>query len=323
MKKREFTKFTAIALSAIMMLGSSIAALASDPVTSGSVSGNGINEGHVERQVIDVVLPAVPEDSTVFQYTMDLERLIEETQAAKYAGVTLADNTGVYFSVSGNKFSSESDALTVENRSSVSVNLTVEVAASEATTDATLVSQNSFAGTDPQLYLALKVGDNTTPLEAGKTVSDTVSIAGVSDNFVLTVVSGNYVYGVKDTGTAPWATADFSLVGAANVASAKDVTAPTLTVTWRYSDASALEDCTVTYNSKTSTWWIGKSATEGFGNDATVDVTINGKAVTSNLSNGWVTVTWKDFVAAGGANADEFNIVVTADGKKYANTFTW
>lgn len=76
---RKTKRMLAIALAATMVFGSSLTAFADEPVTSGGTDGSGTSEGHVEKELINVVLPTVPSGSTPFAYTMDPERLIQET----------------------------------------------------------------------------------------------------------------------------------------------------------------------------------------------------------------------------------------------------
>lgn len=326
MQRKKLARFTAVALAAIMTLGSAITALAGD-ATSGTTTGEGTNEGHLDRQVVKVVLPTVSEDSTMFAYTMDLERLIQETDGKKYGAATFPDesvDTGVYFNVSGN-FANESEALMVRNESSVSINLTVEVEASEAETDVALVSSNSFTGDDAQLYLALKVGTEETPIVAGEKVSSTVTIDGIASNFTVDVVSGNYVM-APVASPAAWKTESFSLAGAASEASAEGLTAPTLTVTWRYDDpsgkagtASVLKYQTVNY--------LALRGEDGaaFTGNAT-SVIVNGVDLTEKASfiSGYVAVKASDLTAAGisVASGATLNVMYTVDAVQYKASFT-
>lgn len=329
MQRKKLARFTAVALAAIMTLGSAVTALASDVATSGSVSGNGTNEGHLDRQVVDVVLPVVSADSTMFAYTMDLERLIQETNHEKYGSVTFpaADaDTGVYFNVSGN-YANTSESLTVINRSSVSVNLTVEVEASDDTTDVTLVSSNSSLATtdEAQLYLALKVGTQETPVVAGDKVSSTVTMGGIASNFKVGVISGNYVYQPIDS-PAPWKTATFCLTGAASEASAEGLTAPTLTVTWRYDDPTGVAGTARVLKYQNVTYLALKGA-EGAAFDANAtSVTVNGVDVSdkATLISGNVAIKASDLSAAGisVATGSVLNVKYTVDGTQYMASYT-
>ena len=102
-----------------------------------------------------------------------------------------------------------------------------------------------YKESDPELYLALMVDDTTTVLEAGKTATKTVTIAGIDSNFETTYdgVKEEYKYTVKSN-PAAWNTSSFYLTGVASKASAKGVTVPKLTVTWSYKDPAAVVDNT-------------------------------------------------------------------------------
>ncbi len=326
MHKKKLARFTALALAAIMTLGGAITALASD-ATSGTATGDGINEGHLNRQVVKVVLPTVSADSTMFEYTMDLERLIQETDGAKYGDATFpaaANDTGVYFNVSGN-YANTSESLKVTNESSVSINLTVEVEASEAASDVALVSSNSFTGDDAQLYLALKVGTEETPIVAGEKVSTTVTIDGIADNFKVDVVSGDYVYAPIDS-PAAWKSASFCLTGAANEASAEGVTAPTLTVTWRYDDPSGVVGTANVLKYQNASWLALKGVDNASFETNATSVVVNGVDVTANASliSGYVAVKASDLTAAGisVAKGATLDVTYTVNGTRYKASYT-
>ncbi len=240
-------KILAIVLATSMMLGSSITALADG--TSGGTNGEGSSEGHVDKKVINVVLPTVPEASTPFAYTMDPERLITATSAAKYAeGTTFPEaegDTGVYFLTDTNTYANTSNTLQAINKSSCDITLTVKVKTTQksekditlATAKDTLTA-TADGVTSPLLYLGLKVGTGTTVV-SGTEQTITKTIAGSDDNYEVAVADGAYVYQVKSTAT-DWKAINLSMEGAVGEASvAADTTAPTLNVTWSYAEAAS------------------------------------------------------------------------------------
>lgn len=137
----------------------------------------------------------------------------------------------------GTVYDSKSEKLEAKSMSSADVNLIVEVAASDDANIELVDTKPGSDANDAQLYLALVVGDDTTVIKSGETVSKEVAIAGVDSNFKATwdSTSEKYVYSVVDN-PSDWNTASFYLTGVASNASAKDVTVPTLTVTWKYED---------------------------------------------------------------------------------------
>lgn len=80
--------------------------LPSEDPNSGTITGTGTSEGHVEKKATKVVLPVENTDyeSTTFSYIMDPECLISGTSGGKYpddATFPAADSdTDVYFQTS-------------------------------------------------------------------------------------------------------------------------------------------------------------------------------------------------------------------------------
>lgn len=250
-------KILAAALAATMVFGSSLTAFAEDPVTSGGSDGAGASEGHLEKEVLNVVLPTVPDGSTPFNYTMDPERLIRETEGAKYAeGTTFPEaegDTGVYFQTAEKTYANKSNVLQAINKSSCDVKLSVTVKTTQNTAKDIALATTSAVATEgtPNLYLGLAVGTTKTPVTASAQTVDKV-IAGTPGNFETTVVTNDsgvksYAYQEKADATT-WKAMNISMEGAvSNLAIAADATAPTVNVTWAYAkatteDGTAAED---------------------------------------------------------------------------------
>lgn len=250
---RKTKKMMALVLAASMVLGSSAVTFAAEgdaatPGGTGSVSGSGAVEGHVNKEVLNVILPTVPSgQASAFAYTMDPERLIQGTDAAKYAEGTVfpdADtDTGVYFLTDVNTYSNESNTYQVINKSSCDVDLTVKVKATQnSAKDITLAASNGVSTTAPELYLGLKIGSSEQAVSATEaTVSKT--LAGNRDNFIITVDtkedgSKEYAYKEKDS-TSGWKAMNISLTGTVSKLDiASDTTAPTVDVTWSWAKAA-------------------------------------------------------------------------------------
>jgi len=241
-------RFLAAFLVATMVIGSSLTAFAEGPVTSGGTEGEGSPEGHVNKHIISVTLPTINEGATPFAYTMDPERLVNETNAAKYAeGSIFTDDAkanGVYFTTATNKYDDKSIELKAVSQSSADVKLIVEVETEASTNDIPLVDEapalsGDNAVTDPQLYLALKVADTTKAVKSDEKVTFETTIAGKDANFQTEVESGNYVYKAKTGDDITWNEATIQMSGVVSKASAEGLTAPTLKVTWKYEDPAA------------------------------------------------------------------------------------
>lgn len=242
---RKTKRVMAVVLAATMVFGSSLTTFAEEPVTSGGTNGAGTLEGHVNKHVISVTLPVIQAGSTPFAYTMDPERLVNETNAAKYAaGSTFTDSAktnGVYFQTGEKAYDDKSTVLKAKSESSADVKLTVDVEVESAATDITLVdAAPALTGEnvvkDPQLYLALKVDDTTKAVKTSEKVSIETTIAGKDSNFETVVENNAYVYKAKTGDGITWNEAEIQMSGVASKASAEGLTAPTLKVTWKYED---------------------------------------------------------------------------------------
>lgn len=270
---RKMKKGIAVALTATMVLGSSITAFATDPTPaapggSGTVSGSGTSEGHVNKEKLNVVLPVIDADASKspFKYTMDPERLIQETEGEKYAEGTVFPakdaDTGVYFLTGEKTYANTSKVLQVVNKSSCDVKLTVKVKATASAGNkdialATTSTPASGADDAPQLYLGLKVGEK----DAATVVSTTEAtinktISGSPTNFETAVENNAYTYKEKANASS-WKAINISLTGAvSNKDIASDTTAPTVDVTWTWAkkgDGDAAAEATDLVDFRTDT----------------------------------------------------------------------
>lgn len=247
MSKAKLKKVLAGMLAATMVLGMSMTAFASEtgdtPAKTGGASGEGSSEGHVEKEVQNVVLPTVPTGAgSLFAYKMDPERLIQETEGEKYADFTFPakdSDTGVYFLVGEKEYANTSKTIQVINKSSCDVTLTVKVkaTASAGGKDITLATGSTPSSTAAELYLGLKVGNDSQIVSTTEaTVSKT--IAGTPTNFETAVDNGNYVYREKADATT-WKAMNLSMTGAvSSYKIAADTTAPTVDITWEWEKAA-------------------------------------------------------------------------------------
>lgn len=192
--KLNFKKFTAGALAATLVLSSSVVAFAADSA-EGNTSGTGELEGTVLTDVFNVVLPTVADDDTTFNYILDPEGLIAKTNADRYAGKTFEEGATLYFANSAadaaNNYSSKSDALTVVNKSTTDVDVTLSATVS-GVDGIVLTGDSTFADdTSTSLYLALMDGTNTAAIDAANGASISAVIGAAPD--------GAYEYSWNDT----------------------------------------------------------------------------------------------------------------------------
>lgn len=258
---QKIKKGVAVALAATMVLGSTVTAFAAD-ANSGTSTGAGTSEGHVEKKATKVMLPVetTDYDASTFKYTMDPERLISGTSGGKYdadAEFPTANDTGVYFKTGEKKYENNSKELKVTNQSSHKIDLTVKAEAVENAKDIPLVAKDALTtAEDASLYLGLAVGtDAGVAIEKGKAASKTVSVEGKESNFKVAVKSDKTGYEYRaltlpeyqatpgnDSATElPWEAQTFKLEGAVteDKAIADDTTAPNVKVTWSWVDPTA------------------------------------------------------------------------------------
>ena len=237
-------KAIAIALAATMTMGSSLTVFAAE-TGSGTTSGKGENEGHVEKEVINVVLPVVPETTgSPFEYIADPERLIQATAGARYEDFTFPDkngDTGVYFLVGEKEYANTSSTLQVINKSSCDVTITVTAKATAASDkDLKLSTTNTVSGGDPEapLFLNLKVGQTDQAISTSE-AAVVKTIEGNADNFEVKYTGSGYEY-VPKVSAYSWKALNISLSGAVseNAVITNDTTVPTVDVTWAFAKAA-------------------------------------------------------------------------------------
>ncbi len=118
--RRKMKKVIAFALASAMVIGSSGAISANEPEQD-AASGVGQMEGIIKPDIYQVILPT--DVNKVFDFVMDPQKLIEETNAAAYGGKTYEKGATVFFHRSDgqteDEYSSASDHITIINRSTV------------------------------------------------------------------------------------------------------------------------------------------------------------------------------------------------------------
>ena len=316
---QKMKKGIAVALTATMALGGTFTAYAADTATTGSTSGSGTSEGHVEQEVLNMVLPTVDSGSTPFAYIMDPERLIQGTDGNKYAEGTVFPakdgDTGVYFLTAANTYANTSNTLQAINKSSCDVTLTVDVETTAGTKDIALATSSTPSETAAELYLGLKVGNDTeTVASTKKTVTKTV--AGSPTNFEIAVKNGAYVYQEKADATT-WKAMNISMTGAVSKKEiASDTTAPTVNVTWSY--AKAADGATVATDAVDYSAIPATSSAAGivipYDENATIAITVGSDgAVPSSLTTDWFAGNMLSMTDGWGAVYDAENKTITFD----------
>ena len=250
MMKWNSKKFMALALSATMVVGSSMTAFAADEVSGGS-QGSGVLEGSATTDVFKVELPTVA--AGTFNFKLDPEQLVKATAgAALGTGATFDDAATVFFARAdadaAKKYMDISDKIIITNKSTMKVDVTVTANISGAD-EITMSSDKTFgaSATDPDtnasLYLALTDGAASNPVEAaidkdnGASLTNTINEAPAGSYKAKYDPIKGYTYELDTTASpAPtFATYSFQLTGAANPAgdwSELKTVSPSVDVTW-------------------------------------------------------------------------------------------
>lgn len=239
--KFNFRKILAGFLASMMIFGSTMVAFAAE---TGDTSGTGGLEGTVDTNVFAVVLPTVPDGS--FDYIVDPEGLIASTEAARYTDKTFEEDATVFFPNSAEDatkdYSHISDAITVTNKSTMDVDITVTASVSDLS-GVLMTDDSTFADdTTASLYLALTDGTNTAAIDAedGATITTIIDAAPVNAyETVWSTDDSEYQYvlttAAKEEGYEGFASYDFQMTGASNANgdwSALSEVAPALEITW-------------------------------------------------------------------------------------------
>lgn len=313
-------KRLAVLLTAAMVMTMTVPAMAMeagnyDVPGGGHSSGTGTKEGHVELELGNVVLP-VTISTNAFDYTVDPERLVKKTDAARFVENNWdvsqgAQDKGVFFLVSENKYDYQTPEFEFENRSSFPIDLTVQLKASHnvEATDLKLMSQNGLSSaTEAGLYLGLKVGndggyEDTLAVDYDAPAKVTVSVDGIEGNFQVSwnSVEQKYEYKEKET-TSTWKKGKFQVEGEAteDLQITDNTSAPTLEVTWSWVQRASLDESkaiAASISKAGDTYYISKDGSNGFDYEV-ADAKLDDTTFTSfTVDNGWIMVSTSDVVA--------------------------
>lgn len=212
----------AFALSSAMIVGSPIFILAEEPEQS-TASGVVQMEGIIKPDVYQVILPT--DVNGVFDFVMDPQRLIGETNAAIYGDKTYEKGATVFFHRSdgqtADEYSSSSDHVTIINRSTIPVDVLVNVDISlDSLGNITMAKDRGFVNdTSASLYMALTDGEHTVPIgKEGSYIQTTIPAAPKNAfEYNYDPECGEYGYRLKDDlSGVQFPEYSFQLTGAAN-----------------------------------------------------------------------------------------------------------
>ena len=192
--------------------------------------------------IVSVSLPVTGESGTsVFDFILDPQGLLYETDAVRYGGGRVEEGATLLFHNEEGEydFSKRSDWLTVTNRSTVPVRVTVTAQVTDFG-DVRLAESADFGeSTEPEVYLAMEDDQgNILPLSVDEQVTINLEMASAPENtyvFKLDEETHTYQYGMSmDPNRIDFDTYSFGLTGACNSnAEWQNISAhPMITVTW-------------------------------------------------------------------------------------------
>ena len=143
-------------------------------------------QGILQTEPTDTIFVELPteEASSLFDFILDPQRLITETNGAKYGFHTFEPGATLYFENAEDDydFSSRSDMLSIMNRGDIPVEVTVTAWISQ-TEHLSIVQTDSFEDEAASIYLAIvDSAGNIQPLDEKGTASVTVRLHAVKEN---------------------------------------------------------------------------------------------------------------------------------------------
>lgn len=238
MRKRWYHKIRCTAIIAVTALTVSLL----DPLKAFAIESITLPVQVMGEDVVSISLPIINESETsVFDFILDPQELLYRTDAARYGGGRVEEGaTLLFYNKEGEyDFSKHSDWLTVTNRSTVPVQVTVTAQLVDLG-DIKLAESDDFGeNTEPAVYIAIEDDKgNIQPLSANGEAVIHLEMAAAPENtyvFRLDEENHTYEYGMSmDPDKVDFDTYSFGLVGACNSnAEWQDISVhPTITVIW-------------------------------------------------------------------------------------------
>lgn len=218
-----YKKCSAFVLTAVMVVGIPMSISAEEPGQGDEKTGTGEVEGTVRQDIYQVELPTATDD--MFDFIIDPQGLINKTNGAAYEGKTFEEGGTLFFSRRDEEaktdYSSMSDAITITNKSSMAIDVSVEVSISEDSLGGIkLTDDKEFTDDkDASLYLALTDGENVIPLSTDGVAMNVSVDAAPAEAYEYRYDSERelYTYGMKDDlSGVEFPQYSFRLVGASN-----------------------------------------------------------------------------------------------------------
>lgn len=214
-------KFVAFTLATAIVMASPMSVSAE--MEEGSKTGSGRVEGNVNTDVYQVVLPTVSDHT--FNFIIDPQQLINQTDGAGYGGKTFETDTTLFFrrtdKEANEDYSSTSNPITITNRGSVPIDISLNVKMSSSSLGGIrMTDDREFQGdTTASLYLAVVDGENILPVDTNGVSINTTLEAAPEDAFEYgyNKEKGRYTYTLKKSvDKSVLSTRSFRITGASN-----------------------------------------------------------------------------------------------------------
>lgn len=221
-------------LAAVVLLLCSVRAFATESVT--------LPIEVIREDVVSLELPIIDEgDTSVFDFILDPQKLLYATGAARFGGGSVEEDATLFFHNKEGQydFSKYSDQLTVTNRSTVPVRLTVSAYISDLGELQVVGSDDFTDSADCSIYMAVVDSEgNVLPLSADGEVSITLEMQAAPENaYVYRLSEDLQTYRLEVAlGEIDFDKYSFGLVGACNPnADWRNASVhPMVTVAWRF-----------------------------------------------------------------------------------------
>ncbi len=248
--RRDLGKYIVSILSLVMLIGFSISVLAEEPGEM-KITGIGQMEGIIKPDIYQVILPTDVNDT--FDFILDPQRLIEETNAIAYGGLDFEKGATVFFRRSDGQvaedYSSSSDYVSIINKSNIPVDVLVSASVSpESLGNITMTENRTFINdTGASLYMALTDGEYTVPVGTDGAYIQTTIPAAPEEAFEYGYdqESGEYTYGLKSNQSGiVFPEYSFQLTGSVNENGNWAIVgnvAPLVIVTWKVTPSQGLD----------------------------------------------------------------------------------
>lgn len=208
------------------------------------------SENLIDTNIYQVVMPTNTDG--IFDFILDPESLINTTNAAAHGGKTFEENSTLFFhrldGQSPEDYSNKSDFVTITNKSSIPVDVHLEIQIIESSIPGISMSDNREFIDDnrPSLYLALLDGEQIVPIgPEGISIDVTVDAAPEGAyEYVYDTENIAYAYRLKDDlSEIRFHEYSFQLTGAANGkgdwSNLTNIT-PEIVVTWMVTPSKGL-----------------------------------------------------------------------------------